>query len=178
MTEQNIEIVLVLSFLVVIAVLFIIGIIVYIFNAIGLFKLAKREGKSDIAWLGWVPIGNTILMMQMLEGAVHKSFRGKLTLIYGISLGAGLVVTGIFQFFGILAILLLPPLLLLQLATAFIYFYAFYFLANRYSTNPILHLVIGIITFGLSIGISIFMLRNKEVVDSTGLITPEYQEIT
>ena len=71
MTEQNIEIVLVLSFLVVIAVLFIIGIIVYIFNAIGLFKLAKREGKSDIAWLGWVPIGNTILMMQMLEGAVQ-----------------------------------------------------------------------------------------------------------
>src|SRR5699024_12840648 len=51
----------------------------------------------------------------------------------------------------------------------FFLFYAFYFLAKRYSINPILHLFIGIITFSGSTSIFIFMFRNKQPVDTTGM---------
>ena len=136
------------------AVMFLIGVILYIFKAIGLFKIAKREGKEDIAWLAWIPVVNTFLMMQVLERSVHESLRGKMTLIYGILLAAGIVLGSWIPFLPILP--------------GIFFFYAFYFLAKRYSPNPILHLVIGIITFSYSTSISIFMFRNREVVDPTG----------
>src|SRR5699024_10502116 len=110
----------------------------------------------DLAWLGWVPVVNTFLMMLLLEKSVHESFRNKLTLIYGISIAA----TDVLSSFGAGFISFIPSIL---------FFYAFYFLAKRYSTNPILHLVIGIITFSGSTSISIFMFRNKQPVDTTGM---------
>src|SRR5699024_3832713 len=113
-------------------------------------------GRGDLAWLGWVPVVNTFLMMLLLEKSVHESFRNKLTLIYGISIAAPVVLSS----FGAGFISFIPSIL---------FFYAFYFLAKRYSTNPILHLVIGIITFSGSTSISIFLFRYKQPVDTTGM---------
>src|SRR5699024_11183859 len=93
------------------------------------------------------------LMMLLLEKSVHESFRNKLTLIYGISIAATVVLSS----FGAGFISFIPSIL---------FFYAFYFLAKRYSTNPILHLVIVIITFSVSICISLFKFRNKQMVDT------------
>ena len=138
------------------AVIALIGFILYFFKAIGLFKIAKKEGKEELAWLAWVPVANSFLMMWLLEKSVHESFRNKLTLIYGISIAATVVLSS----FGAGFISFIPSIL---------FFYAFYFLAKRYSTNPILHLVIGIITFSGSTSISIFMFRNKQPVDTTGM---------
>src|SRR5699024_8156477 len=112
--------------------------------ATGLFKLAKKEGRGDLAWLGWVPVVNTFLMMLLLEKSVHEIFRNKLTLIYCISIAA----TVVFSSFGAGFISFIQSIL---------FFYAFYFLAKRYSTDPLIHLVIGIITFSGSKSISIFM---------------------
>src|SRR5699024_6249292 len=126
-------------------------------KAIGLFKLAKQEGRQDLAWLGWVPVVNTFLMMLLLEKSVHEGLRGKLTLFYGISVAASLVLGSWVPF-----VSLLPAIL---------FFYAFYFLAKRYSPNPILHLVLGIITLTYSTSISIFMFRNRDAVNPTGMDT-------
>src|SRR5699024_10068416 len=138
------------------AVIALIGFILYFVKAIGLFKLAKKEGRGELAWLGWVPVVNKILMILLLENSVHESIRNILSLIYGICIAATVVLSS----FGAGFISFIPSIL---------FFYAFYFLAKRYSTNPILHLVIGIITFSGSTSISIFMFRNKQPVDTTGM---------
>src|SRR5699024_12796485 len=99
-------------------------------------------------------VANSFLMMWLLEKSVHESFRNKLTLIYGISIAATVVLSS----FGAGFISFIPSIL---------FFYAFYFLLIRYSTNLILHLVIGIITLSGSTSISIFMFRNNQPVDTT-----------
>jgi len=156
MDGEETLIALLFGFMAFFAVIALIGFILYFFKAIGLFKIAKKEGKEELAWLAWVPVANSFLMMWLLEKSVHESFRNKLTLIYGISIAATVVLSS----FGAGFISFIPSIL---------FFYAFYFLAKRYSTNPILHLVIGIITFSGSTSISIFMFRNKQPVDTTGM---------
>src|SRR5699024_10165033 len=138
------------------AVIALIGFILYFFKAIGLFKLAKKEGRGDLAWLGWVPVVNTVLMMLLLEKSVHESFRNNLTLIYGISIAA----TEVLSSFGAGFISFIACIL---------FFYAIYFLAKRYSINQIQYIVIAIIIFSGYTIISIFMFRNKQPVDTTGM---------
>src|SRR5699024_12095956 len=96
------------------------------------------------------------LYLLLLKKSIHYIFCNKLTLIYGISIASTVVLSS----FGACFISFIPSIL---------FFYAFYFFAKRYSTNPILHLVIGIITFSGSTSISIFMFRNKQPVDTTGM---------
>src|SRR5699024_7732097 len=106
---------LLLAFIEFFTVIALIGFILYFFKAIGLFKLAKKEGRGDMAWLGWVPVVNTFLMMLLFEKSVHESFRNKITLNYGIFIAA----TVVFSSFGAGFIYFISSLL---------FFYAFYFL--------------------------------------------------
>src|SRR5699024_7395810 len=122
----------------------------------GLFKLAKKEGKEELAWLAWVPVANSFLMMWLLEKSVHEGLRNKLTLVYGISMA----VTVVLSSFGAGFISFIPSIL---------FFYAFYFFAKRCSTNLLLYLVIIFINFSSTTIISIFMFRNKQSVDTTGM---------
>src|SRR5699024_9593008 len=151
-----------LAFLGIIVVFLLIGIVMYIFQAIGLFKIAKREGHEDKAWLAWIPIANAFLMTILLERAVHEGLRNKLTLVYGITFAASIVLGGFIPF--------------ISIAPGILFFYAFYFLAKRYSSNPVLHLVIAIITGGLAVGIQVFIFRNREPVDTTGLAVAATEE--
>jgi len=139
--------------------MFILGIAIYLLMAIGLVTIAKREGKEDISWLAWIPFANSFLMMVLLEGAVHKQIRGNLTLFYGILMALSVVAGSLIPLLGFLP----------ALAALALYVYAFYYLANRYSNNAMVHLIIAIVTLGYSIGVQIFLFRNKEVVDPTGL---------
>mgnify|MGYP007108080880 CR=1 FL=1 len=123
----------------------ILAIVLYVLSAIGLFKIAKKEGKDEIAWLAWIPIVNQFLMTWLVEDDVHPSLRGKVTLIYGISVAVSLLLSSFVYF-----VTFIPMV---------IFFYAFYFIANKYSSNPILHVVIAIITLGLSIPIQLFIFR-------------------
>lgn len=154
--EEEIFLGFLLAFLGFFIVLLIVAIILFILQAIGLFKIAKREGRGDLAWLAWIPIVNQFLMTYLVEDDVHPGLRGKFTLLYGIALVVSFILSS-FVFF-----VSLIPLVMI--------FYAFYFIAKKYSTNPVLHLVISIITVGLSMAISIFMFRNKERIDDPEIV--------
>jgi len=147
--EDSVIVGIIFAFLAFFVFLFIIAVILFIFQAIGLFKIAKREGKGDIAWLAWIPIINAFLMTLLVENDVHPGIRGKFTLFYGIAFVLAIILSGFIAF-----ITLIPMAM---------FYYAFYFIANRYSTNPVLHLVIGIITLGFSIPIQIFIFRNRDM---------------
>ncbi len=129
--------------------LFIVGIILFFFQAIGLFKIAKREGKEDIAWLAWIPVVNAFLLTLLVEQDVHPSVRGKFTLWYGVAVVLSLILSSFIFFVSFI------PLAM--------FFYAFYFLAKRYSDNAVLHLVIGIVTFGFAVPIQIFIFRKRDM---------------
>lgn len=148
MSEESVIIGLILTFLGLFLALFAVGIVFYILQAIGLFKIAKREGREDLAWLGWIPIANTFLMTLLVEKEVHEDFRGKVTMIYGIAFAASIIVSAFIPFAGLVA--------------SIVVFYAFYFLAKMYSTNPVMHLVISIVTFGVAMPIQIFIFRNRK----------------
>lgn len=132
------------------AIFLVVGLILYILSAIGLFKIAKREGRADLAWLAWIPIASTFLLTLLVENDVHKEFRGKVTLIYGITFAASILLSSFIPFAGFL--------------TSIVMYYAFYFFAKKFSTNPILHIVIAIVTFGFAIPIQIFIFRNREAL--------------
>lgn len=147
---------LIFAFLAFFVVLLFVGLILFIFQAIGLFKMAKREGKGDIAWLAWIPVVSQFLVTLLVERNVHPGLRGKFTLLYGIAV----VLSFILGYF--IAFISLIPFAM--------YLYAFYFIAKKYSDNPTLHIVIAIITIGFSIPIQIFIFRNREVIDTDEFI--------
>lgn len=150
MSEEGVVIGLILTFLGFFLVMFAVGIVFYILQAIGLFKIAKREGREDLAWLAWIPIANTFLMTLLVEKEVHPELRGKVTMIYGIAFAVSIVASIFVAFAGLI--------------TSIVVFYAFYFIAKMYSTNPVLHLVISIVTFGVAMPIQIFIFRNRKRV--------------
>jgi len=124
------------------------GFIFFILQAIGLFSIAKKEGRGDIAWLAWIPIVSQFLLMFLVEKYVHVGLRGKITLLYGIAI----VVSIFFGYF--LPFVLFIPLVALC--------YAFYFIADRYSDNPLFHVAIAFVSIGCSIPIQLFMFRHTE----------------
>lgn len=156
MSEEGIIIGFLMAFIGIFLAIFVVAIIFYILQAIGLFKIAKREGREDLAWLAWIPIASTFLLTLIVENEVHKDFRGKVTMIYGIAFAASIIASAFIPFAGLVA--------------SIVVFYAFYFLANMYSTNPVLHLVISIVTFGIAMPIQIFIFRKREriITDDQG----------
>lgn len=155
MSEEEGAILAVLGvFLAFFAVFAIVGLILYILQAIGLFKIAKNEGRADLAWLAWIPIASTFLLTLIVERDVHKEFRGKMTLIYGIAFVASAVLANFVFFIGFIPMIVM--------------YYAFFFLARKFSPNPVLHIVIAIITFGMAIPIQLFIFRNRESIAPAG----------
>ncbi len=154
MNEEDVVIGLFITFIGVFLVLGVIGIVLYVLNAIGLFKIAKREGREDLAWLAWIPIASTFLLTLIVERDVHKEFRGKMTLIYGIAFVASAVLANFVFFIGFIPMIVM--------------YYAFFFLARKFSPNPVLHIVIAIITFGMAIPIQLFIFRNRESIAPAG----------
>src|SRR5699024_8878623 len=122
----------------------------YILFFILYIKIVKSNGKLDKAWMAWVMIDNFFLLTLLVENDVHEQIRGKLTLIYGISLAASVLLSWLFS-----------PISFLPLIVAL---YAFYFLARKYSTNEVVHIVIAAITFSATMPIQLFMFRNREQV--------------
>lgn len=148
MNEEELFGTIILAFLGFFVIFAFVGLILYILQGIGLFKIAKREGRAELAWLAWIPVASMFLMTLIVENNVHKEFRGKLTLIYGITFAASVILASFIPFVGFLP--------------AIVMFYAFYFFAEKFSTNPILHIVIAIITMGMAIPIQLFIFRNRE----------------
>src|SRR5690625_5072205 len=143
MNEEELFGTIILAFLGFFVIFAFVGLILYILQGIGLFKIAKREGRADLAWLAWIPVASMFLMTLIVENNVHKEFRGKLTLIYGITFAASVILASFIPFVGFLP--------------AIVMFYAFYFFAEKFSTNPIFHIVIEIISIVIAISIQLFI---------------------
>lgn len=152
MTEEDVLIGFLMAFLGFSLVFLVVGLIFYVLFAVGLFKIAKREGRQDLAWLAWIPVASSFLLTLVVENEVHKDFRGKVTMIYGIAFAASILLSAFIPFVGLVA--------------SIVVFYAFYFLASMYSTNPVLHLVISIVTFGFAMPIQVFIFRNRERINT------------
>ncbi|TFJ94170.1 hypothetical protein [Lentibacillus salicampi] len=151
MEEESILIGLLIGLGVFLLIFGVIAVIFYVLQAIGLFKIAKQEGYEDKAWMAWVPIVNYFLLTLLVENDVHASMRGKFTLIYGITIAATILLNWFIPPIGIL------PLIVIV--------YGFYFLAERYSTNAVAHVVIAAITLSATIPIQVFLFRNREPVN-------------
>lgn len=132
------------------------GIVVFILQAIGLYKIAKKEGKNNIAWLAWIPVASGFLIPLVVEEDVQPGLRGKLTIVYAVSV----VVAIMFAYF-------LPFTPLIPLGFML---YAFYYIAAKYSDKPAFHLAIGIATIGNSVPFQLFMLRNRERISGEKVI--------
>ena len=139
------------AFFGILALLFVVLIVVFIglyaISAIGLSGIAEKEG-HDKAWLAWIPIANTFLMMMLVEDDVHESMRGKYTLIFAITFIASIVLGGFF-----------PPI---GLVPSVMMYYALYLLANSRSDNAVMYLVISIVTFNFATPFMLFRLRNRD----------------
>lgn len=147
--EGDIIVGFIVAFFAVFLFLLLIGAIFYVLFAIGLFKMAKREGRGDLAWLAWIPFISQFLMTLLVERNVHEGIRGKFTLLYAIALVSSIVLASFIPFIGFVPFIMT--------------IYAFYFIAEKYSDNPVLHVVISVITVGASLPIQIFMFRNREL---------------
>lgn len=98
--------------------------------------------------VGLVPFANSFLYPILTENDVHKSLQGKFTLIYGIAF--------------VLTLILNPYIPMISALTTAILIYAFYFIAKRYSERGVAHVVVAIITFGISVPFQVFWLRNRK----------------
>lgn len=159
--EEDIIIGFIVAFFALFVLILIVSLILFILQAIGLFKIAKREGKGDIAWLAWIPIVNQFLVTLLVEKDVHPGLRGKFTLLYGVAI-VGAIIIGYF----------IPFMSLIPWA---MFLYAFYFIASRYSSNPVLHIVIAVITIGISTPIQIFMFRNRKNIQDDDIIDASFE---
>lgn len=129
---------------------FIVGIILYVLNAIGLYSITKKSEKSDLAFLAWIPIANMFLVTLLVEDDVHEEIRGKFTLIFAIAFVVSFVLSWFFGPFGFLYLVA--------------YLYGFHFIAKKYSENAVVHTIIGAVTFGASTAVSFFRFRNREPI--------------
>lgn len=144
--------------------LIMVGIALYILQAIGLFKMIKNEGRPDLAWLAWIPIASNFLIMLIVENEVHKQLRGKMLIIYGISLVGSIVFVNFFNVFGFIPLFIFGYIVMffIGFVPMIVFYYAFFFLVKEFSPNSILHTVIAVITFGAAIPIYIFIFRNRK----------------
>lgn len=140
---------------------FIIFIAMYVMQALGLYKIAKKEG-NDFAWFAWVPILQGFLIPMLVEDDVHESIKGKMTLIYGISIVATLFIGGFIPFISFI------PLI--------VTIYALYFLIGRYSKNEVGHLVVLIVTGTFSLPFQLLYLMNRDPIDKEGRETIEVED--
>ena len=125
------------------------SLVFYVIQAVALMKIAKNVG-SDKGWMAWIPIANNFVMPMLVEDDVHESMKGKFTLIFGVSLVSSILLSWIVPF-----ITFVPTILM---------YYAFYIITKWYSEKHVAHLAIAIVTLGISIPISLFRFRNREII--------------
>lgn len=127
----------------------VIGLINYVLQAVGLFGLAKKQGLEH-AWLAWIPVVNTLVLTMLVEDDVVDSLKGKYTIAYVIGFFVSMILSMFVAIFSIIPMVMI--------------YYAFYLVAVKYSKRAIVHLVISIVTLGLTIPLQLFMFRNREEI--------------
>lgn len=139
------------------AILF--GIVFYILQAIGLYRIAQRKG-IDHAWLAWIPFAQTYLYAEVIGKEIMigtikiPQFPwAYIAIIYGTSLIAGIL--NVIPFFGqILVALLGPAIYVVSIYVMYRFFKLFE------GENAVIYTVICAI-FPFIMPIMILVLRDK-----------------
>lgn len=50
-----------------IALMWVVGVVMYVLNGIAFMKLAELAGRQDIGWMAWVPIANVIQQLLLIK---------------------------------------------------------------------------------------------------------------
>lgn len=129
----------------------IIGIIFYVFLAVGLMKMAGRE-QIENAWLSWIPFAQTYIMGKLVS---HKLGENSGWIVLGLTL------LSLFSS--------LIPLLgsLIQLGIGIFMFVVAHWIYEKYSNKAVLMTIFTVITFGALLPIFIFAIRNNDKFKET-----------
>lgn len=113
--------------IIVFGIILLIGLIFYVLNSIGLYRMAKKVG-NDKAWLAWIPIANTWLMFTLPDSeyrilAINKVIQSRSNafwIFFGgrFAVAFALMILSVIPFIGWFAVLLGP---LLDLAVMVMY---------------------------------------------------------
>lgn len=150
-----------------------VGLVLYLLEAYAVYSIASKKGLNT-AWISWIPGGAKVVICLITEQQAPKFVRGKLILIYLITLLLNIISSfsdnGFMIFVGVVSALLL----------AVIQYMTFYYLVSQYSNSAVAHLVIAILTLGLSMVVSLYMIKNRERIDGTkeGNETPSYSNVS
>lgn len=147
------------------------SLLMYIVYGIGAFRIAKNEG-YDKPWLAWIPYANMFMIPILVEYDVHERLKGKFTkvfgvlflLAFGISITIGLV-SPLMETMSIpmpIVLLILLFMLFIGFLPSFLLVYGFYFLADRYSERPVVHVIVLLVSFGASLPFQLFRFGNRE----------------
>ncbi len=127
------------------------GIAAYILTALGLYKIAQKQGEPN-AWLAWIPIAQLYII-----GKIIKEVKLGTTVIPRMDLVLPLGAVGV-------AILIWIPVLgqLIALAYYALFIYSLFLLFKKYVPDQaILYTILSAIGF---FAIFIFIIRDKEPV--------------
>ena len=161
-------------FVIVAGIVLLVSFVFYLFNGLGLYKMAKNAGLPN-PWLSFVPIANNYLMGKLAERASW----------YGSGKTLPFAKIFLWGYLGYLAAtllaILLPPLYLFisfaGLALSVFVYIALYYIFKDYSpSNAVLFLILSIL-FGLY-PFFLFALRNRVPVSVAGFCPggqPKYQ---
>ncbi len=161
---------------IILAIALVIGIVCYVFNAIGLYSMAKNRN-IDHAWLAWLPIANSYLMGELINddvsiGSWHIPYAKLFLPLMGLALTLMMAILNLIPYLGAFLGILL------SLALGFYYYTALFWLFSIYDQkHRVLYLVLSIV-FAFMGPIFIFVIRNRNAYDErhpeAGMIEPSY----
>lgn len=132
----------------------ILGIIFYVFMALGLYNMAKNRN-IEYAWLAWIPVAN-LYILGLLSGNFNAIDPIKVEIKPELYLPIGVVIVGSLNFIPILSSLL-------GIVLAILYFVTLYRVFRQYDEeHSVIYLILSII-FHIEC-IFLFMMRDKEYV--------------
>lgn len=141
----------------------IIGIVCYVFSAIGLYTMAKKRN-LDHAWLAWIPIAQFYILGNLINDDVsistlHIPYAKIFLPLLSLALSLLMSFLGLIPYLGVLFGIVL------SLAVAFYYYTAQFWLFSIYDKeHRVLFLVLSII-FPFMGPIFTFVIRNRDAWD-------------
>lgn len=150
-------------FLLILGVSLILALVTYIFNAIGLYTMAKKRN-FDHPWLAFIPTANNYILGGLINdqvsvGSFHIPY-AKIFLTL-LSFGSALIIA----IFGMIPYLGSVLTVLIALALAFYYYAGLFQLFSLYDDKHRIAFLVLSIFFPFLKGIFIFVIRNKEAHD-------------
>lgn len=130
----------------------ILNILVTVVLGIILYSLCEVNGLKGKSVLSFIPVGNVYILNELLGERVHEKLRKHLWIIYAV--------------FFILS-LLIPKL---SITTTIIFAYYMYLLLKECwidNTKVLFHLILGIVTSGITYPLSLYQSRSKRIEVTT-----------